>query len=660
MKHFFNYFLCILSSFLVLSCSEELPDDSGSNTPETESHIVHFTASYDNEPEPSTKVAIAIDATTKKAKVSFTAGDYIWIWDGHRTTRTITLTEENINSDGSASFSVDMSSETGMYYALALDSYHEITPQNNVAAYLISNTFNYIDKDRIPHAAWAQCSTDDTKLSFKNSLTLFRYYTLSEDAETVTFSGNNNENVSGGLRFSIEKNGAASLYSEHGYEVYTSLVSKVTGWYEDCWFALPPGITFEKGFTLTVKDDEGRELSEVSTKKSFTTVAGQLWDLGALEGSGMTPFEMWQNGYSIKIGGVKYNKSKYGDAKLVEEGGSAYGKGVFFINKKAYVQGIKESGEKALYISNDLFSRAKLIVPQSETTLNYGAMKLLAFNRIEIETAADSLLFADATNSALDTLIFDNCKVTMHNGIINRTSASKYLKVLNIANSEFLIDIAKNKLDNSYIVNTGSALSGDDFTFDCITVKNNIFYSSKPREFRIIRSDGIVDRAASAATNKAKAVSTKKLYIENNTFYNVDNADFATDYKAMYRPFFMLGTVSGELSIDSNLIYSEQPYEEKDKGVPTDSTRIANILKCYFDTKEDNIVGKLSAIPSWYGLNEWACMLCLCTDGNGEPLRTKYLWDGHIELTENPYVEIDTNADYYYKKDLYYGYGAER
>lgn len=658
MKHFFNYFLCILSSFLVLSCSEELPDDSGSNTPETESHIVHFTASYDNEPEPSTKVDIDIDATTKKAKVSFTAGDYILIWDGVRSTYTLTLTDENINPDGTASFSVDMKADT--YYALALDSNVFSSSGSGEGIRTSNSAFNDIAKGRIPHAAWAQCSSGDTKLSFKNSLTLFRYYTLSEDAETVTFTGNNNEDVTGCILFKI--NGKASLFGNDKMEcyLYKNIVSRVTGWYEDCWFALPPGITFEKGFTLTVKDDEGRELSEVSTKKSFTTVAGQLWDLGALEGSGMTPYDMWQKGYSIKIGGVKYNKSKYGNAKLVEEGGSAYGKGVFFINKKAYVQGIKESGEKALYISNDLFSRAKLIVPQSETPLNYGAMKLLAFNRIEIETAADSLLFTDATNSALDTLIFDNCKVTMHNGIINRTSASKYLKVLNIANSEFLIDIAKNKLDNSYIVNTGSALSGDDFTFDCITVKNNIFYSSKPREFRIIRSDGIVDRAASAATNKAKAVSTKKLYIENNTFYNVDNADFATDYKAMYRPFFMLGTVSGELSIDSNLIYSEQPYEEKDKGVPTDSTRIANILKCYFDTKEDNIVGKLSAIPSWYGLNEWACMLCLCTDGNGEPLRTKYLWDGHIELTENPYEEIDTNADYYYKKDLYYGYGAER
>lgn len=662
MRQLLKFIVLAFSALIIFSCSRELAENEGNETPETETHIVNFTASYDNGQETSTKVDIDIDETTKKAKVSFTAGDYIVIWDGLHGTRSVSLKDENINSDGSASFSVDLEAPKGMYYAIALDSWQQVVTQMSLFIYTPNGAFKDIAKGRIPHAAWAQCSSDNTKLSFKNSLTLFKYCTVSEGAETVTFTGNNGENVTGAFRFSIEKNGAASLYSNSDAELeeYSSLISRVTGWWEDCWFALPPGITFSKGFTLTVKDSNGDELTKVTTKKTFTTVAGQLWDLGVLEGSGMTPYEMWQAGYSVKIGGVKYNKSKYGDATLVKEGDYARGRGVFFIDESAYAVPEPVAGGNALYISNNPLSRAKLIVPESTGTLHFGSPKLLAFSKIDIETPANNLLIDSTTTQTIDTLIIDNCKVTMHNGIIKRNSAQRSLKVLNIVDTDFVVDIDDDNLDNSYIVNTGKAISGDDFTFDCITVKNNVFWSSKPSEFRIIRSDGIVNRSAIAETDMAKAVSTKKLYIDNNTFYNVDNGEHATEYQNLYRPFFMLGTVSGDLSIKSNLIYSTLAYEKQDDGSIQSTAREANILKCYFDTSADNIVGKLSSMPSWYGLNSNVCLMCFCRNGSDTPLKTTYIRTGHNELTEDPFYSIDMSEGYYSKKDDYNNYGADR
>ncbi len=667
MKQLFKFVALAFSALIAFSCSRELTENEGNEPQEPESHIVNFTASYDNGQDASTKVDIDIDETTNKAKVSFTAGDCILIWDGDRASNTVILEEKNINPDGSASFSVNVSSGTGKYYALALDSpYLSPVTGSGLRITTSNSAYNDIAKGRIPHAAWAQCSSNETQLSFKNSFTLFKYCTASEDAATVTFTGNNDENVSGCVQFAIynDKNGAASLfdYEKAQCYVYKSLISRVTGWWEDSWFALPPGITFSKGFTLTVKDSNGDVLTQVTTKKSFTTVAGQLWDLGILEGSGMTPYELWQAGYSFKVGGIKYNKIQYGDATLVEDGGEARGRGVFFIKDSAYVKPEIVSGGNALYISNNPFTRAKLIVPESSSTktLYFGSPKLLAFNKIEIETPANDLLIDSTTTQTIDTLVFDNCKVTMHNGILKRNSSQRSLKVLNIVDSDFVVDIDDDKLDNSYIVNTGKALSGDDFTFDCITVKNNVFWSSKPREFRIIRSDGIVNRAAVVATDVAKAVSTKKLYIDNNTFYNVDNGEHSAEYQKLYRPFFMLGTVSGDLSIKSNLIYSTLPYEKQDDGSIQSTAREANILKCYFDTSADNIVGKLSSMPSWYGLNSNVCLMCFCRNGSDTPLRTTYVSIGHNELTEDPFDAIDMSEGFYSKKDEYADYGADR
>ncbi len=655
-KFLFRLLIFAFASLLVLSCDENLIEDGGIDTPETKENIIHFTASYDDGQEGSTKVDIHIDEENKKAQVHFKAGDYILLWDGYHNAEDIYLKEENINADGSASFSTSMQSAGGKYYALAIDNKNQVFSSygSGLGIYSSNGAYNDIAKGRIPHAAWAECSTEDPKLNFKNSFTLFKYYTVSDGAETVTITGNNNEDITGCIRFRKD-GGKASLFNEADRKIYKSIVSRVTDWGEDCWFAMPPGITFEKGITLTVADGEGKTLSVVSSKKSFTTVAGKLWDLGVLEGSEMSPYEMWNAGYSIKINGVKYDKKHYGEAKLVKEGESASGAGVFFIEDEATA--VPAGAGTVFYISNNFYKRAKLIVPEQTGTLQFTAPKMLVFNHIDIETPTDTLLFDDATTKGIDTLIIDDCKFTLHNGIMNRNSASKYLSVLSVTNSDFVIDIADDKMKNSFFINTGST---DEFTFKSITFNNNVFWSSKPREFHIIKSDGMVNSSATTPTERAKAVSAKKLYVDNNTFYDVDNSTFDVEWGSAYRPFFMLGTVSGDLSLNANLIYSTKPLEWRSDGTPVSDARVATILKCYFDTKSDNIRGKLASTSSWYGLDEKVCRLCICTDGSGSPAEVTDIRTGLNTLTEDPFELIDMAKGNYVQKYSYYGYGADR
>lgn len=623
-------FLALLAVLALgtLACKKEIE-------PKTE--LITFTAIMDNG-EPSSKVAINIDEAKGKAMVSFTAGDVIIVWDGLRKTQTVTLQESNINPDGSATFSITTDTESGYYYALASEGYIFDTTHSGIGIYSTNSAFNDIAAGRIPHAAWAQCAKGENKFVFKSPMTLLKFDTISEGAAKIEFKGNDNEDITGCIRF--RKEGYAELYSYDFVEkyVYKSIVVRTNEWDEDCYLALPGGITLSKGFTLTVYNSNDEMLIKARTDKSFTAVAGKLVDLGTLEYSAMTPYELWQDGYSVEIDGVKYDKSTYGDATLVEKGGKANGSGVFFINEEASVYPAYAAGT-CIYISNNPYSMAKL-TPIG--TLYYTAPSVLAFKSIEMESNESGNLIE--ASGEIKKLIFDDCHITLHGSVLDRTDASKCLGALTILDSDFIVD-PTDESTGTYIINTASATS-DHFSISNIKVKNSIFWSSTPHEFRIVQTD------------KQKGVPAKSLSIENNTFYNVDNSSYLDEFRNGYRPFFTLGSVRGSLSINANLIYSTSTYSEKSDGTPANDTRVAGILKCNFDIESDNLKGKLASASAWYGLNSKVCYLAIITEGSGSPTVTTTLKTNLNTLTEDPFEEINLSEYLYEKKSAYKNYGA--
>ena len=186
MKRIFKYMIMAAAAVVVASCAKEVVETT---RPAEENETVGgegvtFTAYIqDDAPVPSssgTKVAIGIDETSGKAKVSFTAGDFVAVYDGKNVDR-ITLKAENINPDGSATFKAPTVSATAESYLAyvsdkntlgSFDANHVYTNVKNDAN---PNDFVEIASGRTPHAAFASCGGTDRRLSFKNMLTLLKF-----------------------------------------------------------------------------------------------------------------------------------------------------------------------------------------------------------------------------------------------------------------------------------------------------------------------------------------------------------------------------------------------------------------------------------------------------------------------------------------------------
>ena len=271
MKRIFKYMIMSAAAVVVASCAKEVVETT---RPAEENETVGgegvtFTAYIeDDAPVPSsseTKVAIGIDETSGKAKVSFTAGDFVAVYDG-KTIDRITLNAENINPDGSATFTAKNVSPTAESYLAyvsdknTLGNFEANHVYTNVKNGNNSNDFVEIASGRTPHAAFASCSGTDRRLSFKNMLTLLKFKVSTSGVSYVEFKGNNNENVTGkvvGTYSTGEANLAGFNTETNCFAVAKTFVSSPN---TDCYITLAPGLSLSKGFTITAYDAAGSAL----------------------------------------------------------------------------------------------------------------------------------------------------------------------------------------------------------------------------------------------------------------------------------------------------------------------------------------------------------------------------------------------------------------
>lgn len=378
-----------------------------------------------------TKVAIGIDETSGKAKVSFTAGDFVAIYDGETIDR-ITLNAENINPDGSATFKSEKVSATAESYLAyfsdkntlgSFDANHVFT---NVKNDKNPNDFVEIASGRTPHAAFASCSGTDRRLSFKNMLTLLKFKVSTSGVSYVEFKGNNNENVTGKV-VGTYSTGETKLV-EFNTETNCFAVAKtfVSSPNTDCYITLAPGLTLSKGFTITAYDAAGNALFISKSDKAFKTTAGKLWDLGTLEEHKITPYEMWMAGQDIEIGGKMYNKAEYGDGKLVKSGASENlndAGGVYFIENGATVN-ISWANYKGavILIGNDNERGNVKFLHGGDFNLADGeelSHHVIAFKNVNISNDDTSRRPINGAPT-LNRIVFDGCKIYANNAFIHR------------------------------------------------------------------------------------------------------------------------------------------------------------------------------------------------------------------------------------------------
>ena len=555
MKRFLKFMMLSAAAIAAVACAKETVVKPEGEEPAGEG--VTFTAFMQSEnpteAAAETKVAIDIDATSKTAKVSFTAGDFIAVYDG-KTIDRITLKAENINPDGSATFTAKKVSATAESYLAyvsdkntlgSFDANHVYTNVKNNAN---PNDFVEIASGRTPHAAFASCSGSDRSLSFKNMLTLLKFKVSTTGVSYVEFKGNNNENVTGKVvgTYSTGETNLAGFNTETN--CFAAAKTFVSAPDKDCYITLAPNLTLSKGFTITAYDEAGNSLFTSKSDKAFKTTAGKLWDLGTLEEHKMTPYQMWMAGQDIEIGGKMYNKAEYGDGKLVKSGASENlndAGGVYFIENGATINiSWSKYNGAVILIGNDNERGNVKFLHGGDFYLAEGedlSHHVIAFKNVNISNDDTSRRPINGAPT-LNRIVFDGCKIYANNAFIHRQTNTQLLADMTIVNSDIAV-----LNDNACMI---QFWNGTGYSLGTLTVKNNVFWTENEHNIFFI-TDAIYGNGG-AFTD---------VVVENNTFYNVDNGGTSIWFG---RVMVTSSGISGKLSIKNNLSYTSAPKAKND------------------------------------------------------------------------------------------------
>lgn len=645
MKRFLKYMILSAAAIAAVACAKETVVKPEGEEPAGEG--VTFTAFMQSEnpteAAAETKVAIDIDATSKTAKVSFTAGDFIAVYDG-KTIDRITLEAKDINADGSATFTAKKVSPTAESYLAyvsdknTLGSFEANHVYTNVKNNTNPNDFVEIASGRTPHAAFASCSGTDRRLSFKNMLTLLKFKVSTTGVSYVEFKGNNNENVTGkvvGTYSTGETNLVGFNTETNCFAVAKTFVSAPD---KDCYITLAPNLTLSKGFSITAYDEAGNSLFTSKSDKVFKTTAGKLWDLGTLEEHKMTPYQMWMAGQDIEIGGKMYNKAEYGDGKLVKSGASenlnAAG-GVYFIENGATIN-ISWSTYKGtvILIGNDKERGNVKFIHGGDFYLAEGeelSHHVIAFKNVNISNDDTSRRPINGAPT-LNRIVFDGCKIYANNAFIHRQTNTQLLADMTIVNSDIAV-----LNDNACMI---QFWDGTGYSLGTLTVKNNVFWTENEHNIFFI-TDAIYGNGG-AFTD---------VIIENNTFYNVDTGGKSIWYN---RVMVTSSGITGKLSIKNNLSYTSAPKAKND-----DTQRFFG----YFTAKAATFAS-ISATVS----DNWSDYpQTLLYKGSDKSETLNYVKGYDYDYTNNivksfinPFESFDVTTGAFKMKSGYTQYGAQR
>ena len=642
------------AAVVVASCAKEVVETT---RPAEENETVGgegvtFTAYIENDAPVSssseTKVAIGIDETSGKAKVSFTAGDFVAVYDG-KTIDRITLNAENINPDGSATFTAKNVSPTAESYLAyvsdknTLGNFEANHVYTNVKNTGNPNDFVEIASGRTPHAAFASCGGTDRRLSFKNMLTLLKFKVSTTGVSYVEFRGNNNENVTGkvvGTYSTGETNLVGFNTETNCFAVAKTFVSAPN---TDCYITLAPGLSLSKGFTITAYDAAGNALFSSKSDKAFKTTAGKLWDLGTLEEHKMTPYEMWMAGQDIEIGGKMYNKAEYGAGKLISEGTVAVTtSGVYFIAPGAEAS-LNQSAFKGsvMLIGNESGSRSSVHVISgcdyelgSETAEHH----IVAFKNVSITNDDLKRRILSVASANIGRIVLENCYLGLNEDLLWRQKAGQSLNDMSIIDCDIRVMNDKDSRGRALIQTWNGAAA--DYTLGSFTAKNNVVWSDgEPRPFYFIDA------------RYASGIEFTSVDVENNTLYNVAGVDANSR-----RGLVTVNKISGAVTIKNNLAYQSDPVN---KGTAGES-------KCLFlSTKgEDRTIESVSTGGNWSWYPHTTFMVGIKQAyywGSQEGVSLGLKLNGNvIESIDEPFESVNLTTGTFVKKVAFTDAGASR
>ena len=665
MKRVFRYMIMSAAAVVAVACAKEIVETPVSEgEKEQPGEGVTFTAYIQNDEAPAspsgTKVAIAIDETAGTAKVSFTAGDFVAVYDG-KTVDRITLKAENINADGSATFkapNVSADAETYLAYFSDKNTLNSIGWPSYVYTNAKKDGWDFLEiaAGRIPHAAFASCGSD-RKLSFRNMLTLLKFRTETSGVSSVEFKGNNGENVIG-MVVGNYSTGAVSLASYQGAPEHSSVAkTNVAAPNTDCYIALAPGVTLSKGFTMTAHDASGKVLFASKYDKSFTTTAGKLWDFGKLEDHQMTPYDLWQAGYDLEIGGKTYNKAEYPltVTHVAKDKTNAVvrGSGVWFIDSDASVSVAGYHKGSVIVVGNTVGERSKINLAGSytlgEETRDH---HVVAFKNMEIESTSGGEFLpgaTDCTPNEKGTVVIDDCFVTLNKSFLkcdNSNGNRGAVAGLTMVNSEICVTAS----DNAFF-NTWNSSWDSSFSELSLIAKNNVIWSN----------DGHKMFFLVAGYNSGAGVwPFSTIVLENNTLYNVYTGVPNDAANAWRFARFSLGLVtadkipSSNFSVKNNMFYTSEA---------TSTDRFFSVMRIKSETWAEAKVKSANAAGNWSDHHQ----IAFCSWNAPEKYEDQSYWRHSITWVDNtgeaktePFESFDLTTGAFKMKSGYTQYGAQR
>ena len=650
MKRFLKYMILSAAAIAAVACAKETVAKPEGEEPAGEG--VTFTAFMQSEnptdAAAETKVAIDIDATAKTAKVSFTAGDFIAVYDG-KTVDRITLKAENINADGSATFTAEKVSPTAESYLAyvsdknTLGSFDENHVYTNVKNDANPNDFIEIASGRTPHAAFASCSGTDRSLSFKNMLTLLKFKVSTTGVSYVEFKGNNNENVTGKVvgTYSTGETNLAGFNTETNCSAAAKTFVSAPD--KDCYITLAPNLTLSKGFTITAYDAAGNSLFTSKSDKAFKTTAGKLWDLGTLEEHKMTPYQMWMAGQDIEIGGKRYNKAEYGDGKLISEGTVAVTtSGVYFIAPGAEAS-LNQSAFKGsvMLIGNESGSRSSVHVINGcdyELGSESAEHHVVAFKNVSITNDNLNRRILSVASANIGRIVLENCYLGLNEDLLWRQKAGQNLNDMSIIDCDILVMNDKDGRGRA-LIQTWNGVAAD-YTLGSFTAKNNVIWSdSEPRPFYFIDA------------RFASGIEFTSVDVENNTLYNVAGVDTGSR-----RGLVTVNKISGDVTIKNNIAYQTDPV---DKG-----TAGENKLLILSTKGEDREITSVNTGGNWSWYPNTTFMVGINKAfywGSAEGTSLGMKLNGNaIDSINEPFESVNLTTGVFVKKATFAATGATR
>ena len=650
MKRFLKYMMLSAAAIAAVACAKETVVKPEGEEPAGEG--VTFTAFMQSEnptdAAAETKVAIDIDATAKTAKVSFTAGDFIAVYDGETIDR-ITLNAENINPDGSATFTAKNVSPTAESYLAyvsdknTLSSFEANHVYTNVKNDANPNDFVEIASGRTPHAAFASCSGTDRRLSFKNMLTLLKFKVSTTGVSYVEFKGNNNENVTGKVVGTYSTGETKLVEFNTETNCFAAAKTFVSAPDKDCYITLAPGLTLSKGFTITAYDKAGNSLFTSKSDKAFKTTAGKLWDLGTLEEHKMTPYQMWMAGQDIEIGGKMYNKAEYGDGKLISEGTAAVATpGVYFIAPGAEVS-LNQCVFKGsvMLIGNESGTRSSVhIINGCDYELGSESAEhhVVAFKNVSITNDNLNRRILSVASANIGRIVLENCYLGLNEDLIWRQKAGQNLNDMSIIDCDIRVMNDKDSRGRALIQTWNGAAA--DYTLGSFTAKNNVIWSDgEPRPFYFIDA------------RFASGIEFAAVDIENNTLYNVAGVDTGSR-----RGLVTVNKISGDVTIKNNIAYQTNPV---DKGTAGESKLLILSTK-----GEDREITSVNTGGNWSWYPHTTFMVGIKNAfywGSAEGTSLGMKLNGNaIDSINEPFESVNLTTGSFVKKAAFAATGASR